>query len=306
MEDNSGIFDEVHEFPDSAAMRRYHGLVGVDEIKDRLLKESTILVDPTSLELWSKKHHGARLAILDNYARRPPLFIFHGDVGTGKTALAESFGDALARQTKLPAYLFSLSLTSRGTGAVGEMTTLVSGAFAQIRQRAKKSASSGRPNAVYILMIDEADALAQSRELAQMHHEDRAGVNAIIRGIDDIAENHLPVVVIMCTNRLSAIDPAVKRRAAADFHFERPNDERRRQIIAGALEGAGFKHDTISSLVRLTGPNEGREYGHSYSDLTHRLLPALVLDAYPDRGLDGARAIEIASRILPTPKFEEL
>lgn len=306
MENNSGIFDEVHEFPDSAAMRRYQGLVGVDEIKDRLLKESAILVDPTSLEQWSKKHYGTRLAILDNYARRPPLFIFHGDVGTGKTALAESFGDALARQTKLPTYLFSLSLTSRGTGAVGEMTTLISGAFAQIRQRANKSASSGRPNAVYVLMIDEADALAQSRELAQMHHEDRAGVNAIIRGIDDIAENHLPVVVIMCTNRLSAIDPAVKRRAAADFHFERPNDERRRQIIAGALEGAGFKHDTISSLVRLTGPNEGREYGHSYSDLTHRLLPALVLDAYPDRGLDGPRAIEIALRIRPTAKFEEL
>ena len=31
-----------------------------------------------------------------------------------------------------------------------------------------------------ILLVDEADALAQSREAAQMHHEDRAGVNAFL------------------------------------------------------------------------------------------------------------------------------
>jgi AAA+ superfamily predicted ATPase len=305
MNENRGIFDEVREFPDKTVQLRYQGLVGLDDVKDRLLKEAAILVDPASLEQWSMKYHDVRLPVLDNYASRPPLFIFHGDVGTGKTALAESFGDALARQTKLPTYLFSLSLTARGTGAVGEMTTLITGAFDQIRQRARKVVSKGKPSAAYILMIDEADALAQSRELSQMHHEDRAGVNAIIRGIDDIADNHLPVVVVMCTNRLLALDPAVKRRAAADFHFERPNSERRHQIISNALNGSRIKSSTIDKLVELTGPTNNREYGFSYSDLTHRLLPALVLDAYPDRALSDDRAIAIAEQITPTPKFEE-
>jgi AAA+ superfamily predicted ATPase len=66
-----------------------------------------------------------------------------------------------------------------------------------------------------ILLVDEADALAQSREAAQMRHEDRAGVNAFIRGVDRIG-NGLPAAVIMCTNRLSALDPAVRRRAAGN------------------------------------------------------------------------------------------
>ena len=45
--------------------------------------------------------------------------------------------------------------------------------------------------------------MAQSRELGQMHHEDRAGVNALIRGVD---------YLVMCTNRLEALDHAVPIR----------------------------------------------------------------------------------------------
>ena len=39
-----------------------------------------------------------------------------------------------------------------------------------------------------------------------MHHEDKAGVNAFIRGIDRIANAKLPAAVLMCTNRISALD----------------------------------------------------------------------------------------------------
>ena len=35
-----------------------------------------------------------------------------------------------------------------------------------------------------ILLVDEADALAQSRETVDLHHEEVSGVNAFIRGID--------------------------------------------------------------------------------------------------------------------------
>ena len=56
-------------------------------------------------------------------------------------------------------------------------------------------------------MIDEADALAQSRELGQMHHEDRAGVNALIRGLDQLAADRGRVLVVMCTNRIESLGP---------------------------------------------------------------------------------------------------
>ena len=57
-----------------------------------------------------------------------------------------------------------------------------------------------------------------------MHHEDRAGVNAFIRGVDRLSNGQLPAAVIMCTNRLGALDPAVKRRAADILTFARPTD----------------------------------------------------------------------------------
>ena len=66
------------------------------------------------------------------------------------------------------------------------MTNLLSKAFAEVKHVARRAHAGRRHNAGIVLLIDEADALAQSRELAQMHHEDRAGVNALIRGIDDL------------------------------------------------------------------------------------------------------------------------
>ena len=120
----------------------------------------------------------------------------------------------------IPVTLYALSLNVRGTGAVGEMSSLLSAAFTKIGAEAKKGVrqEKGSLSAV-ILLIDEADALAQSREFSQMHHEDRAGVNALIRGVDTLTVGKLPAIVVMCTNRVDSIDPAVKRRASVVFDF---------------------------------------------------------------------------------------
>jgi AAA+ superfamily predicted ATPase len=155
------------------------------------------------------------------------------------------------------------------------------------------------------LLVDEADALAQSRESAQMHHEDRAGVNAFIRGIDRIANAKLPAAVIMCTNRLAALDPAVKRRAADILAFGRPTDVQRRAVLADTLGPLSFSTAQIEKLVELTGVARGREYGFTFSDLTQRLLPAIVLDAYPKSAVNPGRAFEIAQALQPTPPFHE-
>ena len=139
-----------------------------------------------------------------------------------------------------------------------------------------------------------------------MHHEDKAGVNAFIRGIDRIANAKLPAAVLMCTNRISALDPAVRRRAADVLSFERPADEQRRFILTARLQPVGLARQQIDALVTATGPQRGgREYGFTFSDLTQRLLPAIVLDAYPLKPIDGARAVEIARAMVPTPPFRD-
>lgn len=303
------VLDELFErrltFPDFEPQERLARLVGLDDHKERLSKVLGLLVNPAGLEAWAQQHHPDAKGLLKHVLRRPPLVVLAGDVGSGKTELAETIGDAVARQEKIEITLFPLSLSSRGQGRVGEMTQLLSAAFDYTVDAAMKlKGTNGRARGAVILLVDEADALAQSRESAQMHHEDRAGVNAFIRGIDRLANGQLPAAVIMCTNRLGALDPAVKRRAAEILAFERPNDVQRHAVLDGALHALGLSMKQIDELVAATGKGKGH-YGFTFSDLTQRLLPAIVLDAYPSRSVTAVRALEIAVQMQPTPPFEE-
>ena len=300
--DTGGLF-EIDELPDSTARERYDRLVGLDDVKTRLIKEATLLIDPTVLDDWSKKHHGKVVAATEAFRERIPLFLFAGDVGTGKTALAETFGDAVARDRDMDLLLMRLSLRARGAGSVGEMTQLLSSAFDYVKSEIGVPTGGKSPKRAAVLLIDEADALAQSRETAQMHHEDRAGVNALIRGIDDVAAARRPVITVMCSNRLGAIDPAIQRRAADIFAFDRPDTEQRTALLLRAFDDAGFSAEQIAELATLTGPTDGRAYGYTYSDLTTRLIPNAVLDALPDKPLDSTRVAALAKQTPPTAPF---
>lgn len=300
------LFEQRVTLPDVSARQRLAALVGLDDHKARLAKMLGLLINPGGLRQWASKHHSKAQGILTAMLRRPPLVVLAGDVGSGKTELAETIGDVVARQEDIEITLFPLSLTARGQGRVGEMTQLISRAFDHTVSEAKKlKAASGKARGGVILLVDEADALAQSRENAQMHHEDRAGVNAFIRGIDRLGNGALPAAVLMCTNRLGALDPAVRRRAADVLEFARPNDEQRRAVLAGPLAELGFSNPEVEKLVQATGPGTNSPYGYTFSDLTQRLLPSIVLDAYPSRPVTASRAIEIAAGIVPTPPFQD-
>jgi len=138
-----------------------------------------------------------------------------------------------------------------------------------------------------------------------MHHEDRAGVNAFIRGVDRLGNGKLPAAVIMCTNRPGALDPAVRRRAAEILSFTRPDAARRREVLAPALGQLGFSPNQIEAVVAATGSCEDGDYGFTYSDLTQRLLPAMVLDTYPEQRVDPDRALEIVRGMVATAPFQD-
>ena len=298
------LFDRRLDFPDIDARKRYDRLVGVDKAKSQLTKVLAALVNPAGPRAWASRYHRGGNTLLEYLERRPPLVLLAGDVGTGKTELAETVGDAVARQENISVTLFPLSLAIRGSGLVGEMTKLLSAAFDHALEAAEKlKREHGKAGGGVILLVDEADALTQSRENGQMHHEDRAGVNAFIRGVDRLAEKQLPAVIVLCTNRLSAIDPAVQRRAADIFEFRRPDETQRRAVIETPLTEAGLSPAQINKLVQLTGPTSDAEVGFTFSDLTQRLLPTLVLDAYPDRAISFERTFEIVSGMKPTPQF---
>jgi AAA+ superfamily predicted ATPase len=155
-----------------------------------------------------------------------------------------------------------------------------------------------------VLLVDEGDALAQSRDLAQMHHEDRAGVDALIRGIDQLRSDQLPVLTVLCTNRPDALDPAILRRAAKVFRFGRPSDEQRLVLLAQLLSGCDIDPSDLDKVVVMTGPRADRAYGATYSDIRQRLVPEAVLDGVArDVPLTGGRLIELAETFEPTRPF---
>ena len=299
------LFDPRLQFPDIDTKERFDRLVGLDDHKARISKMLGILINPAGLRKWADQNHNGAFSAVDTFTRRPPLVVLAGDVGSGKTELAETIGDLVSRQEGIDITLYPMSLSTRGQGRVGEMTQLLSSAFEYVEHHASKlKRPDGKASGGVILLVDEADALAQSREAAQMHHEDRAGVNAFIRGIDKFASKGLPAAVIMCTNRLSALDPAVKRRAADILSFARPTAVQREAVLTPALSEFGFSQTEILAIVSATGENVN-EYGFTFSDLTQRLLPSIILDAYPNSPVEASRALEITRSTKPTPPFQD-
>ena len=51
--------------------------------------------------------------------------------------------------------------------------------------------------------------------------------------------------------------------------------------------------------------NSPEAVGFTFSDLTQRLLPTLVLDAYPDEPVTPKRAFELLAAMKPTPPFRD-
>ncbi len=297
---SSSVFETTIMYPHRIAKQEYEGLVGVEDIKARLEKEGSVLISRDSLEAWSKQHHKDKIvSACSIFEKRLPLIVFGGDVGTGKTALAESFGDMIARKLNTQIILLKISVQTRGSGLVGEMTQLINKAFKEAQKVAREE---GCP---VILLLDEADTLAQSREAAQMHHEDRAGVNALIQGIDDLKASRAPMLVVFCTNRIGAIDPAIKRRAAIIHDFKRPKESQLAELLSRCFGDIGLTKAELTRLAKSAGPNGNRTYGFTYSDVVTRLVPAAVMESYPDSPLSFERISTALDKTSPTPPFSQ-
>ena len=296
-EGNAALFELELELPDQRLTALANRLVGFAARFKRLRQDLRLLVDREGLEKWSKQHYGKRLSLLDSLLDRYPLVIFHGDVGTGKTATAEAAANALTKELHKEAILFKLSTRVRGGGNVGEMSMLINQAFDLVVHEA------GRARLAY-LIIDEADSLATTRSMKQSHHEDKVAVNTLIQKIDDSRRFDGRIVVILCTNRYESLDPAILRRAAFVEEFKRPDDGERRELIDMDCAGLDLSATEITELICATGPRGQHKIGYTFSDLRTRVIPEALAQAYPTRKLTSADFVTAVERIKPTPAIE--
>lgn len=291
-------FDSKTILADLTLTTRESSLLGFENRYARINEQLRLLLNLSDLASWSKQFHKTKLPLCDLVSEQYPLVIFHGDVGTGKTATAECVANRLARESRCEdPLLFRLSNRVRGSGRVGEMGTLLTQAFAEVLQAAGKNRRA-------FLVIDEADSLASVRSQEHSHHEDKVAVNTLIQCIDDLRRFGGRVVVFLCTNRLSVIDPALLRRAAIVEEFARPGDEERLQLLSSDLQGIGITAAELAKLVSATGPKPGQP-GWTYSDFRTRLYPTAMAKAFPSRAVSAADFLTAAAMLRPSPVMED-
>ena len=292
------IFDSEIVLPDDGLSEKERTLLGFETRYGRVRDQLRLLLSMDELDAWNRRHHGGKLALCALVAEHYPLAIFHGDVGTGKTAMAECIANRLVLESRTEdSVLFKLSNRVRGSGKVGEMGTLLAEAFEKVAQ----AAGQGRRA---ILVVDEADSLAAARSQDYSHHEDKVAVNTLIQGIDNLRRYGGRIVVILCTNRASVVDPALQRRAAIIEQFKRPSADERRQLFDMDLGALPLTEQELRFLIESTGARENQP-GWTFSDIRTRLYPAALALAFPDGPLQFDHLRTVAASMEPSPVVED-
>ena len=285
------LHEEKH--PNDSAAARYDSLVGIDAQKADLSEYLLRVFDSERLSRWVKKHHPKGLPLTKRIEDRSPLVVLAGEVGCGKTALATSIGSVIAKALDKRVVALETPSDIRGGGLVGQLSERVTAAFNEARVKVGKDRG--------ILIIDEGDDLGTSRAQMQAHHEDRAGLNVLIKEIDRLARDRALIAVVLVTNRLQALDPALVRRAHV-IRFERPDADARRTLFERLLQGVQHDEKDIAALVRASE----RTPPFSYSDLVERGAEgALLASLRQDRPLSAATFQEILEKIEPTPLIDD-
>ncbi len=290
----SAIVLTESKHPSADGKAKFDALVGIDNHKDSLIATLSTLLAPDLLHAWMNKHHKGGLAYFVKMPKAAPLIVLSGDVGCGKTALANCVGSPVGKLLDRRILVLETPSDIRGGGLVGELSLRITEAFEQARRRGAKEPT--------ILIIDESDDVATSRSQSQAHHEDRAGVNVLIKQLDLIARDGIAMAVIMITNRELSLDPAVLRRAALILKFDRPEDESRAKLFERMLEGTDVTSSKIQKLVKATNTT----IPYTYSDLTDRVGQlALRMSWQTDRPFSAEVLQEAIALVVPSPQFKE-
>lgn len=294
------LLSSAHRFPDAQAAARLSRLVGVERRVEQLVGDLHLIFNPVLAREWAQEHHGDQLVqllgLLDDMV---PLLVFEGDVGTGKSVVAETIGDALARTHGYDVLMFKLSTQVRGTGYVGEMGTMLAAAFDNVVTQWRKHSTP------IILVIDEADSILTTRAATDHHHEDKSGVNTILQHLDGLRVSDAQVAVIAITNRVGVLDPAVMRRATVVQTFDRPTREERRALFERLLVGVRLPPGSIDRLVEASeprcSPDSNDRVPLSWSDLTIRLLVPTLRNAIRcDTPLSAEVVIQHLNELAPS------
>ncbi len=217
--------------------------------------------------------------LFDRLGIEPPKgVLLYGPPGTGKTLLAK----AVAHETE--AHFIALSGPEIMSRFYGESE----GRLRQIFEEAEK-------NAPAIIFIDEIDSIAPKRSEVTGEVERRV-VAQLLTLMDGLKERR-NVIVIGATNRVEAVDPALRRPGRFDREIEiRPPDrEGRKEIL--------MIHTRAMPLARDVDLDE-------YADLTHGFVGSDLAALAREAAMNALRRvlpkIDLDKEEIPKEVLDEL
>ena len=294
---SQSTFDVQQELPSPKLDNIAKTLIGFEEKYKTLKNHLMVMLMPDRVSYWSKKHYRQVIPLCTIIQHRYPLFLFSGDVGTGKTITVECIADRLTRELKKEGFFLKLSTKVRGKGLHGEMSQLIQRAFEDLKTQAGKKRLA-------FLLIDEADAVASLRTTEQMHQEEKAAVNTLIQKIDEIRQIGGRAVIFLCTNRGNIIDQAIVRRTAVHMEFFRPNKNQCLELLKHDLQGLELPEENLKELASMTskGGHYG-DHGYTFSDFRLRFFPEALARSFPDRALTFDILKETVLDVKPSPRI---
>ncbi len=205
--------------------------------------------------------------LFDRLGIDPPKgVLLHGAPGTGKTLLAK----AVASESD--AYFTSIN----GPEIMGKF-------YGESEERLRQIFTDAEKNAPAIIFIDELDSIAPKR--AEVTGEVERRIVAQLLTLMDGLKARRNVIVIGATNRVDAVDPALRRPGRFDREIEIriPDQPGRREILQIHTRGMPLGKDVeLAKIAELT-------HGYTGSDIAalareaalaalRRLMPNLNLE----------------------------
>ncbi|MCH8054866.1 MAG: CDC48 family AAA ATPase [Deltaproteobacteria bacterium] len=206
--------------------------------------------------------------LFDRLGIDPPKgVLLHGPPGTGKTLLAK----AVAHESE--AYFTVIN----GPEIMGKF-------YGESEERLRQVFTEAEKNAPAIIFIDELDSIAPKR--AEVTGETERRIVAQLLTVMDGLKARGNVIVIGATNRVEAIDPALRRPGRFDREIEIriPDEPGRREILQIHTRGMPLGKDVEMKKISEATP------GYTGSDIA-----ALAKEA----------ALAALRRVMPTLNLEE-